>query len=242
MNILILAAGDYAAEQTERRFPIWMSEVDGVLVLERQIRALRKVGDARFIFAFRQADADAFFLADIVEQVAPGSKVITIRRETGGAACTALLAADAVDMDDELIVASATDQIDVDIADCIVRFRSRRADAGVLTFPSLHPRYSYVRIDAEGWVVESAEKRPISRAASAGLYWFARSQDFFDAASEMILKDAHVHGRFYICPALNELVLRHKRIDAIGIEQEQYHPLKSERGLTNLAGGTEAYA
>ena len=69
-------------------------------------------------------------------------------------------------------------------------------------------------------MVESAEKRPISRSASAGFFWFRKASDFFDAVRDMILKDDHVRGVFYVAPALNQLVLRQKKISAIELRPE----------------------
>ncbi|MEE7503754.1 glycosyltransferase family 2 protein [Methylobacterium mesophilicum] len=229
MNVLILAAGDAPSEPGTQTYPTWLSEVDGTLLLERQVRLLEVLKPTKFAFLFRQEHVETYYLDNIVEQIAPGSAVLSIRGQTAGAACTALLAMGEIEMDGELIVASATDQIDVEISGVIDGFRRRGADAGVLTFPSLHPRYSYVRVNPEGWVVESSEKRPISRSASAGLYWFRRASEFFSGAKEMIIKDAHVQGRFYICPVLNELVLAHKRIAVFPLTAEQYHPLKSDK-------------
>ena len=133
-----------------------------------------------------------------------------------------------------MIVANATDHIHVDLEEVVRGFRERGADAGILTFHSLHPSYSYVRIDPEGFVVESAEKRPISRNANAGFYWFARAADFFDAIQDMIVKDAHVQSRFYICPALNQMILKQKKIAALELAQDQYCPLKSQRQVNAL--------
>lgn len=233
MHILILAAAE-PPSSSETPYPTWLSEVDGTLLLERQVRALGAIEDARFIFMFRQADIEAYFLADIVQQMTPEGIVIAVRQATSGAACTALLATGTIDPEDELIVASATDHIHIDFDEVVRGFRASGADAGVLTFPSLHPSYSYVRRGADGWVVETAEKRPISRNANAGFYWFAKAADFFDAIQEMIIKDAHVQGRFYICPALNQMILRQKKIAAVELAQEHYCPLKSQRQVNAL--------
>ena len=170
---------------------------------------------------------EAYHLRDIVELMAPGCSLLEIRRPTRGAACTALLAIGAMDLEAELMVASATDHIDVDYAKVIESFRARGADAGVMTFESLHPRYSYLRLDAEGWVTEAAEKRPISRTANAGFFWFRRAGDFVHALQEMILKDAQVQDRFFISPALNELILEQKRIATYPLAPQQYHPVKA---------------
>ena len=226
MNVLILAAGE-PGPQAADAYPIWLSELEDGLVLERQVKALGFDPKARFVFCFRRADVERHHLKDIAALMAPGSAVVEIRRETRGAACTAMLALGKVDLEGELVVVSATDHIEVDYAQVIEGFRAKGADAGVMTFESLHPRYAYVRLDAEGWVTEAAEKRPISRNASAGFFWFRRAGDFFEALQQMILKDAQVQDRFFICPALNELILDQKRIAAFPLAANQYHPLKA---------------
>ena len=224
MTVLILAAGEPSSESAKPAYPIWLSELESELLLERQVKAFSQSGPV--IFTFRQADMDAFHLEAITRQIASHAAIVAIKRETAGAACTALLAISHIDRDAELIVASATDHIDADYGEIIQWFRDRGSDAGVLTFESLHPRYSYLKTDAEGWVVEAAEKRPISRQANAGFYWYARGGDFIDSVQQMILKDAEVNGSFYISPSLNELVLRGLKIACWELAAEQYHPLK----------------
>ena len=227
MNVLILAAGEPVDPSAADPYPIWLSEMEDGLVLERQVRALGIGKAPHFVFCFRRADVERYHLKDIVAQMAPGCAVVEIRRETRGAACTAMLAIGQMDLEAELVVASATDHIDVDYARVIAGFRAKGADAGVMTFESLHPRYSYVRTDAEGWVTEAAEKRPISRTANAGFFWFRRAGDFFDALQQMILKDAQVQDRFFISPALNEFILEQKKIATFALAAQQYHPLKA---------------
>jgi hypothetical protein len=234
MNILILAGGDHRRSGGLSSYPPWLSEIDGTLLLERQSRVLRISEHCRLVYVFRQDDIAEYALSSIISQIDPGASIVSLRKETAGAACTALLAIAEIDSERELVVASATDRIDVDFASVVAEFRSKGADAGVLTFPSLHPRYSYVRAGTDGWIIESAEKRPISRSASTGLYWFAKASDFFRGAMEMISKDAHVHGSFYICPILNQLILEQKKIAFFELAQDQYHPVKSEKQVDHL--------
>lgn len=229
MNILILAAGD--SNRAAGSYPIWLSEMNGQLLIERQALAFSSAGGTKFIFAFRQDDIDAHHVDAIIEQLTPGASIVSIKRDTAGAACTALLAIGHMDSDKELVVISATDFIDADYAAILEGYRRAEADAGIMTFESLHPRYSFVRTDHEGLVVEAAEKRPISRQANAGFYWFAKAGDFTDALRQMILKDAHVNGVFYISPALNELVLKGRKIVVHHLDASQYHPLKDQRQL-----------
>ena len=227
MNILILAAGNGTEESG---YPIWLSEVDGMLLLERQILGFSEAGGKKFIYAFRQCDILNYHVDAIIDQFdLPAIAVIPIKHQTAGAALTALLAVGELCLDDELIVASATDHAYVDYKLIVSEFREKKEDVGLLTFDSLHPRYSYVKFDEDQLVVEAAEKRPISRRASAGFYWYARASDFVDSLKEMILKDVQTNGIFYISASLNELVLQGRRIVAHHLRPDQYHPIKDQR-------------
>lgn len=238
MNILILAAGE-SVQTEDDPYPVWLSEVDGQLMLERQINALAPLEPNRYIVCVRASDNKRHHVRDIVRLISPLADTVEIKRATAGAACTALLAIDQIQADEELVILNATDQINVDFADIVERFRSSAADGGLLTFDSLHPRYSFVRMDEQGHVIEVAEKRPISRQANAGFYWLRRAGDFFDALQTMMLKDAHVNGLFYVAPALNELILRQKVIRTIGLSKDAYMPVKSPRQLSNYENLTE---
>lgn len=229
MNVLILAAGAERAEDHDDSYPLCLAELDGKPLIERIIAALSALSPSRFIFCFRKTDARQFHLADITALLAPGSKVVTVSERTGGAACTALLGAEFIDNDDELLIVNGNELLEVDFNVMVKGFRSQDWDAGVVTFPSIHPRYSYVRLDEAGLVVEAAEKRPISRYATAGFYWFRRGTDFVQSAKSMIRKDASVNDAFYICPSLNELILQQRLIGTHLIEATQYKPLKTAK-------------
>lgn len=236
MNVLILAAGQ---TQSASPYPIWLSEIDGRLAIERLVESLKLVNEPNFVFAVRGRDIDGVHVDAILRQIAPTASVVDIRHDTAGAACTALLTIDEIHQDQELIVASATDLLDVDFQTAITEFRNRGATAGLFTFDSLHPRYSFVRTDPDGWVLEAAEKRPISRQANAGLYWYSRASDFFDSLKQMILKDANVGGVFFLSPALNELILQGKRITTWPLGADQYHPLKESRHVEGFTSPHE---
>ena len=70
--------------------------------------------------------------------------------------------------------------------------------AGVLTFNSVHPRWSYVKVDNNNFVIESAEKKPISRSAIAGFFYFKKGSIFVQYAKEVIKKEIQINEKFYI--------------------------------------------
>jgi ribosomal protein L31 len=112
------------------------------------------------------------------------------------------------------------------------------SDAGVITFKSLHPRWSYVRLDEHQRVVETSEKRPISRNAIACIYYFKIGRDFVESAMSIVQKDSHVNGIFYISSTLNEMILKEKSVTSIEVETSKYHtfytPQKIKEYESNL--------
>jgi hypothetical protein len=121
--------------------------------------------------------------------------------------------------------------LEADLAGIVAGFQAADLDGGVVTFDAVHPRWSYVRTGEDGLVLEAAEKRPISRLATAGTYWYRRGGDFVDGAMAMIRKDASVEGAFYICPVFNEMILRGLRIGTHHIERDRYFSLASLHGV-----------
>lgn len=231
MNILILAAGNPEYDTGDGQYPLCLTELDGVPLLERIVSLCQDLPVKRMIFALRKEDVNRYHLDNIVNLLHPGAVTVKVQGNPPGAACSALLASAHIEDDKELLIISANELIDADFGEIVGGFRSRKLDAGCVSFPSMHPRYSYVRLNDDGLVIEATEKNPISRCATAGFYWFAKGKDFVTAAKNMIRKDAHVNGMFYICPAFNEMVLTQKRIGTHGVEAKKYHPLKTERQL-----------
>lgn len=231
MNILILAAGHPDFDTRDGNYPLCLTEFDGVPVIERIANACKALNPKRIVFAMRKDDVNRFHLDNVVSLLSPNAATLKIEGSTRGAACTTLLASSYIDSEDELLVINGNEFVELDLVELVEGFRSRKLDAGTVTFKSVHPRYSYVRLNTDGLVSEATEKNPISNHATAGLYWYANGRDLIAAIKSMIRKDAHVDNVFYICPAFNEMVLQHKRIGAQQIDAKRYHPLKTERQL-----------
>jgi len=234
MNILLLAAGGNITENEDNGFPLILSEFNGRPLIQHLIDICIKVDEnINLIIAFKRSDIQKFYLDNIVKILAPNAKIISIENNTKGAACTALLASQYINNNKELLILNANDYLQLDLQKPILNFRARDLDAGTLIFNSIHPRYSYVRLN-EGFVIEAAEKRPISRHATAGYYWFKHGLDFVKATKNMIYKDSSVNGMFFICPVFNELILTQKRIGVFEIEKNMYFPLKNLNQLMEI--------
>lgn len=236
MNILVLAAGQPSPDIQGGNYPVCLVELDGLSVLELLVKSCKDLGDTQFIFTFCEDDIRRYHLDNVARLLVPQSKIISVSSQTAGAACTALLAITYIDKNEELLIVNGNEFLNANFSEIIYDFRSRKLDAGTVVFNSIHPRYSYVRLNEENYIIEAAEKNPISRNATAGFYWYARGSDFISSAQMMVRKNASVDNLYYISPTLNEMVLRQARMGVFSVDSNQYIPLKTERQLNNTGG------
>jgi dTDP-glucose pyrophosphorylase len=224
INILIPMAGKslYFSEN-DYHFPKPLIEIGQKTMIEHVIQNLSTAGkDIQFIFVLSSADCRKFHLDSTLNIITEHKcRILRLDNETKGSACSALMAISYIGNDCPLIIANSDQLFDDSMQDLIARLQE--VDAGVVTFETVHPRWSYVRVDEQGFVVETAEKRPISREAIAGLYYFRRGKDFVEAAMRSIQKDSSVNGNFYIAPTINELILQGKKIRVAKIDAQRYH-------------------
>ena len=205
-------------------FPKPLVEIAGKPMVEIVVHNLTPSEPHRFIFICRQEHLQKFALGEVLNLIAPENRVISMRSPTSGALCSVLLGMEYLQNDDELLVANADQFVDIPIDGFLAAARAGKWDGYVMTFPSTHPKWSYVKTEGDH-IVTVAEKQPISRNATVGLYYFRRSKDFVAAAERMLLKNATVAGEFYVAPVYNELILKGKRIGMYPISRDQMHGL-----------------
>jgi NDP-sugar pyrophosphorylase family protein len=229
---IVVPMGGGGKKFTERgfTFPKPLVEIDGRPMIELVVENLRPSEPHRFTFVCRQEHLQAFALRDVLELIAPGCNVVSMPAATAGALCSVLLAAEFLSSDHELLVANADQQVDVGIDAFLAGARRGGWDGYVMTFPSTHPKWSFVRLEGD-LVVATAEKRPISQHATVGLYYFRQAMMLLDGAERMLEKNASVDGQFYVCPVYNELILAGRRVSHYPIAREQMHSLGTPEDL-----------
>ncbi|ODV27247.1 MAG: hypothetical protein ABT19_02225 [Rhodanobacter sp. SCN 68-63] len=225
MKILILGAGAGPANQDNS---VWLAERSGELLVERLVDACANL-DAKLIFAVRNDDIKRYSIDSVIKIADPAASIVAITGETLGAPCTALLCAHLIEDQEELLIINGNEFLDADYLAIVENFRIRNLDAGVACFRSIHPRYSYMLLGEDDLIVEAAEKRPISRHATAGFYWFRYGKYFINASQDMIRKDVQIDGKFFISLTFNELILSQKRTGIFEVDARHYFPLKSHQ-------------
>lgn len=232
INILIPMAGkSQFFPEIEFPFPTPLIEIGFKTIIERVLENLSTASkQVQFIFVLNIEDCQKFHLDSTLNILTQGKcQIVRLTQETRGSACSALMAIDAIATDTPLLIANGDQIFDDDISSLIDHFQF--SDAGVVSFDSVHPRWSYIRLDESGMVIEAAEKHPISRHAIAGLYYFKEGNDFVTAAMQMIRKDENVNGSYFISPALNQMILSGKNIRMCKIESDRYHTFYSPQKI-----------
>lgn len=229
MNILFLMGGN--SDKNKEDYPLYLTEVKGKTILEKQIESAEALHPESIIFCMKETEIKQYSTDSVISQLVPNAKIIPITGMTMGAICTALLASEYIDTDEELLIMAIDDFMDASGLAIIDEFRNNHADAGVVCFNSIHPRYSFVKVNADSEPTQFSEKTPISRHALISFYYFKCGSDFIACAKDVIRKDRLINGNFYISQSLNEMILRQKHIMVKEIESAQFHPLKTEHQL-----------
>lgn len=224
INILIpLAGSNQFFNEIEYPYPKPLIEINNKTMIEHVIENFDSIKEEKqFIFIVNNEDCKKYHLDNVLNLLTDSRcKIIKIDNQTKGAACSAMMAIGYINNDDKLIIANSDQLFDDNLGNIISEFKD--IDGGVITFNSIHPRWSYARIDENNNIVETAEKRPLSKNAIAGLFYFRMGKDFISSAMSMIQKDASVNDLYYISPTLNEMVLQNKKMIICKIDNNKYH-------------------
>lgn len=175
--------------------------------------------EAKYIYLVRKEHYEKYNLKTLLNLITPNCEIIQVDELTEGAACTVLLAEKFINNDAQLFIANSDQFVEWDSNEFFYSMQADEIDGGIATFKSCHLRWSFAKLDENGFVCEVAEKNPISDNATTGMYWFKSGKDFVSAAKRMILKNKRVNGEFYVCPVFNELIEDGKKIKIFHVKK-----------------------
>ena len=207
MKVLIPMAGEgsrFAKAGYDKPKPL--IDVVGMPMIARVVENLRF--DAEYIFLIRSHHLDMYpdLIPTLRDATGGRFQIVKVDALTEGAACTALLAKEHIDTEEDLLIANSDQIIEWNSDNFMALKWHADLDGIVLCFRDTNPKWSFVRTAKNNLVVEVAEKKPISDIATCGIYWYRRGADFVRLAESMISKNIRVNGEFYIAPVYNELI------------------------------------
>lgn len=218
LNVVIPMAG-HGSRFTEAgyTFPKPLIEVNGKPMIQTVVENLNI--DANYTFIVQSEHYEKYALKYLLNNIAPNCNIIQVSSVTEGAACTVLLAKSIINNNNPLLLANSDQYVDWDSRDFHYACENSALDGCILSFNSIHPKWSYARLDTNGYVIEVAEKKPISDHATVGIYYWAHGSDFVKYAEQMISKNIRVNNEFYVCPVFNQAIEDQKKIKTYKIHK-----------------------
>jgi len=138
-----------------------------------------------------------------------------------GALATLAMLVDDISNDIDILILPVDSLTSLDHEVFLKHFKEKDCDAGLLTFTSENPNFSYVRT-LEGEVIEIAEKRVISSEATTGILYLKNLDLLLELINWSFVNAATTNGLYYVAPALNYLISSGKRISTFHIESAEY--------------------
>lgn len=205
LNILIPMAGAGSRfEKAGFTFPKPLIEVNNEPMIKLVYENLNI--NANYIFIVQKEHRIKYNLDTLLNLISPNCKIIETEGLTEGAACTTLLAKELINNENPLLIANSDQVVEWDSNEFMYKMYETNSDGGILTFKSTHPKWSFAKIDDNGYVSEVAEKNPISDDATVGIYYWKKGSDYVKYSEQMISKNLRVNNEFYVCPVFNEAI------------------------------------
>jgi NDP-sugar pyrophosphorylase family protein len=139
-----------------------------------------------------------------------GIEIFILDKPTEGSACSVLTYLEHSKIKEDILIDLADQYLSFD--KWFLEFIEKNKDkltSIIPTFKSRYWKWSYARLDKEGFVEEVQEKvdPPISNDATAAIYYFSSAAIYTQAAKEMIRLDKRVkfNNKFFISCVYNEL-------------------------------------
>lgn len=168
--------------------------------------------EANYIFIVQKEHYEKYNLKSLLQTIKPGCKIVQVDGMTQGAACTTLLAKEFIDNDSPLLMANSDQFVEWNSNEVMYAFNADTIDGGILTFKATHPKWSYAKLDENGFVSEVAEKNVISDNATVGIYFWKKGSDYVKYAEQMIAANDRTNNEFYVCPVFNYAIKDGKKV------------------------------
>ena len=219
MNVLIPMAGAGSRfEQMGYTFPKPLIEVNGKPMIQVVVENLNI--DAKHIFIVQKEHYEKYNLKYLLNLITNNNcEIVQVDGITEGAACTTLLAKQFIDNDEPLVMANSDQFVEWDSNEFMYSMTADDVDGGILSFEATHPKWSFAKLNDDGFVSEVAEKKPISNIATVGVYYWKKGSDYVKYAEQMIDKDIRTNNEFYVCPVFNEAIGDDKKVKVFPIDK-----------------------
>lgn len=175
--------------------------------------------DAKISFIVKDTHESEYHISTMLKLASPGCNIHYVSGKQEGAATTILQIKESINNSDHLIISNADNMWDWN-AKVFYQTLNQDIDGSIVVFEDKKrdPRWSFAKVE-NNYVVEVAEKNPISDWATAGIYAFNKGSDFVKYAEQMVRNQEKVNGEYYVCPVYNQMIKDNKKITIFPIDQ-----------------------
>ena len=195
-------------------------DVNGKPMIHRVIKNLGMEFDKEYMFILicLQEDFDKYDFTEFEKVIGHNSyDVVILDDVTEGAAQTVLTAKHLINDDTPLMTMNSDQLVDWDVERLFEM--CEQFDGVIPCFYGEGNAWSYARTLDNGYVQEVAEKKQISKYATAGYYYWKKGSDFVKYAEQMIEDNSRTNGEFYVAPVYNWAVKDGKRVGVFMVDK-----------------------
>jgi dTDP-glucose pyrophosphorylase len=223
MTIIIPIAGESHFIDSDYYYPKPLIDINDKPLIQYVIESLNLIeNNIKFCFVLLESICNEFNLDKTLLQIVPTCTIVKLKSKTKGSLCSVLMTTGVISVDEEIIIANSDQIFKSSLSPVITKFRNDNLDAGIVTFESVHPRWSFAIIDNDNNVLETAEKRAISKNAIAGIYYFKNFKTFLLGAFDSVLNEDYYNDQIYISSSINQLILKNKKIKSHKIKNDDF--------------------
>tara|TARA_Y100000389_G_scaffold200112_1_gene239874 strand:- start:2380 stop:3435 length:1056 start_codon:yes stop_codon:yes gene_type:complete len=173
----------------------------------------------QFIFIIQEKHKKELY--EYLKKIKPNCLILTVQKLTRGATETALIAKNYINNDIPLIITNCDQIFEWDKQKYLNYLKSSNIDGNVVTVKETTDKFSYIKVDEEGYGVEVAEKVVISDEALSGIHYWKNGSYFVKSGEELIEKNIRANNEFYISLTYNMMIKDNLKITAYPLKDTE---------------------
>ena len=160
--------------------------------------------ETTFIFVILEEHRN--LLEDFLKKIKPNCILLSVKKLTRGAVETCLAAKNVINNDMPLLITNSDQIFEWDKNKYIHDMIKNNIQANVVTVKETTDKFSYIKLDENGYGIRLAEKEVISNDALVGIHYWNKGSLFVSSGEKLIEKNIRSNNEFYVSLSYNILI------------------------------------
>ena len=191
--------------------------IDGIPMILWVVSNFNLESGDSVIVVCQKSDAFPQALAKYLCHLPFSIRFIEIEGITTGPASTVGLALQELNPDIPLIVANSDQYVSHDLSEFVLSVRNSEYSGTILTMQASGNKWSYIRRDENGAIVEVVEKNEISSEATVGVYAWSQPKFLEESIEYLKVQNLLINGEYYVAPSYGHLILQELPIGVFSV-------------------------